>query len=169
MQVILERKRHKNKPDEHFPCTLLLAEHGYVVLWYRAPRPGMIRDILLPAGTCTVAHYWENRGYVLWRMFYPCATAAGTLFHICSDVRLLPHEVSYLDLILDIWVSPAGAVRILDEDELTRCRAFELVSESEHAWINEQQLIILETYQQLIAEARQHDAYLDILKGALQS
>lgn len=167
MKPVKEVKRHKNKPDESFMCNALLSGSEHTVLWYRASRPGAVRDILLPAGTCTVAHYWHQCGYVLWRMFYPCGSLAGTLFHICSQVSLTPDEVCYLDLILDIWISPGRIVRVLDEDELEACRAQGLISDHEKTWIEAQKRTILSTHTQIIEKALQFEGRIDIMRGAL--
>lgn len=167
MKPIKEVKRHKNKPDESFLCSALLSSAEYTVLWYRAPRPGTVEDILLPAGTYTVAHYWQQRGYVLWRMFYPCGSLAGSLFHICSQVTLMPSEVRYLDLILDIWVSPSKIVRVLDEDELAVCREQGLISDPEQRWIETQKCTILFNHTRIIQETLQIEGHIDIIQGAL--
>ena len=65
----LEIKRHKNKPEQQFHCELLHRETGYAVLRYVARKPGLIADIIIPPGSTTIAHYWQKRPYVVWRMF----------------------------------------------------------------------------------------------------
>jgi len=167
MGTIQELKRHKNKPDERFSCTLLAYGADHTVLWYRAPTPGAVRNILLPAGTSTIAHYWNDRAYVLWRMFYPCGAQAGTLLHICCEVCMTPEQISYLDLIVDIWIAPSGAVQVLDEDELEYCVATGIVSGCEQTWIMDQKQMLLATHAHIIAEAEQQEAYIDVLKGVL--
>ncbi len=166
--MIEELKLHKDKPPQRFKCRLLLREPEHSVLWYSAQQAGAIRDILLPAGTCTVAHYWSDRGYVLWRMFYPGGSLAGTLFHICKDVSLGSPRVSYLDLMLDIWVAPEGKVRVLDEDELSAGAAAGLVSADELAWIKQQKKLILNGYTAIIAEAATIETQIDLQKGVLR-
>jgi len=166
--MIEELKLHKNKPAQRFQCRLLLQEPGHSVLWYSAPKAGAIRDIVLPAGTCTIAHYWNDRGYVLWRMFYPGGALAGTLFHICKDVALSSSRVSYLDLMVDIWVAPDSSVRVLDEDELAAGAAAGLVSADELLWITRQKELILKKYQAIIAEAITIETRIDLQKGVLR-
>ena len=128
MPLIQEIKRHKNKLTQRFACERLHLEAGHAVLRYRSDTPGQIADIQIEAGATTIAHYWEGRGYVLWRMFDASGQLIGTLFHICRDVQISQTSVSYLDLILETRdrrhlerilaeLGEAGyAVRILDPD-----------------------------------------------------
>ena len=65
----LEIKRHTNKPEQRFHCELLHRESGYAVLRYVAETSGLIADMVIAPGSTTVAHYWQDRPYVAWRMF----------------------------------------------------------------------------------------------------
>jgi len=143
MQIIEEIKVHKNKETQRFRCSLLHREAGYLVLFYRAEQPGRIKDIVIPKGSTTIAHYWTGRGYVLWRMCGADSSLIGTLFHICRDVFITKTSVQYLDLIVDIWIPDRGEPLVLDEDELEECRQQGLVSDEERQWIEERKNIIL--------------------------
>jgi predicted RNA-binding protein associated with RNAse of E/G family len=143
MQIIEEIKVHKNKETQRFRCRVLRREADYLVLSYHADKPGRIKDIVIPAGSTTIAHYWTGRGYVLWRMYGPDSALIGTLFHICSDVTITETSVQYLDLIVDIWIPAQGEPLVLDEDELEECRQQGMVSDEERQWIEEQKNIIL--------------------------
>jgi predicted RNA-binding protein associated with RNAse of E/G family len=150
MQIIEEIKVHKNKETQRFRCSLLHREAGYLVLFYRAEQPGRIKDIVIPRGSITIAHYWADRGYVLWRMYGPDSSLIGTLFHICRDVTITETSVQYLDLIIDIWIPADGEPRVLDEDELEECRQQGLVSNEEKQWIEEQKNIILDNTAEIL-------------------
>ena len=80
---------------------------------------------------------------------------------------MTPEQVSYLDLIVDIWIAPSGAVQVLDEDELESCVATGVVSARERTWIMDQKQMLLANHARIIAEAEQQEAYIDILKGVL--
>lgn len=151
MQKIEEIKRHKNKPEQRFRCDLALREPGHIVLVYHAASAGRIADITIAPGSTTIAHYWQSGGYVLWRMFAADRTLAGTLFHICADTDIQDASVSYDDLILDIWITPQGAVRVLDQDELEDAIKAELVTGSEQRWIEKQKQLILADFTNIIA------------------
>ena len=131
MNNYLEIKRHKNKPEQQFHCELLHRENGYAVLRYVAEGAGLIADMSIAPGSTTVAHYWQDRPYVAWRMFDSSYCLLGTLFHICTNVCIREDFLSYDDLLLDIWITPDGEMRVLDEDELQACIAAGRISESE--------------------------------------
>lgn len=118
-----EIKRHLNKPDQTFICDLVHYEENHVILKYYSEDPGQISDIKIPPGSTTMAYYWSDRGYVLWQMFDNTGDLIGTLFHICSEVDISETEVHYLDLLLDIWITPDSSIRILDQDEVTEAHA----------------------------------------------
>jgi hypothetical protein len=154
MQIIEEIKVHKNKETQRFRCRVLRREADYLVLSYYADKPGRIKDVVLPAGSTTIAHYWTGRGYVLWRMYGPDSALIGTLFHICSDVTITETSVQYLDLIVDIWIPAQGEPLVLDEDELEECRQQGLVKDEELRWIRKQQVLITGTHATIIRQLR---------------
>ena len=162
MQKIEEIKRHKNKPEQRFLCDLAQREPGHIVLVYHATSAGRIADMDIAPGSTTIAHYWQSRGYVLWRMFGADRTLVGTLFHICNNTDIREQTVSYDDLILDIWITPQGIARVLDEDELADAIKAGLVTKDELRWIEQQKLIILADYATIID--RIQDIETDILK-----
>jgi len=133
MRQIEEIKRHKNKPEQRFLCDLARAEPGHIVIVYHAATAGRIADIDIAPGSTTIAHYWQNGGYVLWRMFAADRSPVGTLFHICASTDIQETIVSYDDLILDIWITPEGAARVLDEDELAEAIKAGLVTDDEQS------------------------------------
>lgn len=151
MNDYLEIKLHKNKPAQQFRCTLLKREPGHAVLRYIADEPGRIADMHIEPGSATIAHYWTNRPYVAWRMFDRTGCLIGTLFHVCGAVRIFEDHLSYEDLLLDIWIAPDGAVRILDEDEVRDCAAHGLLSDSECHRIDSTRQHITELHADIIA------------------
>jgi hypothetical protein len=154
----LEIKRHKNKPEQRFNCELLHREPGYAVLRYVADAPGLIADIHIPPGSTTIAHYWQQRPYVAWRMFDCTSHLIGSLFHICTHVRILDDHLSYDDLLLDIWIAPDGSLRVLDEDELNTCVETGLVGNAELGYIRKAQQHITQHYLEIINELASFDA-----------
>jgi hypothetical protein len=150
-QKFEEIKRHKNKPEQRFLCDLALREPGHIVLVYHASSAGRIADIDIPPGSTTIAHYWQDGGYVLWRMFAADCTLIGSLFHICANTDIQETSVSYDDLIVDIWITPQNIARILDEDELADAIKAGIITNDELSWIKQQKNIILADYTNIIA------------------
>jgi len=120
--AFLEVKRHINKPTEQYACRALHWSPQRVVLEYRTPQPYDLGVVKIPPGARTLAHYWEGRGFVLWRMETPQGGLLGHLFHICTNVAISRASVAYLDLLLDVWRPPEGAAALLDEKELEASR-----------------------------------------------
>lgn len=120
--LFCELKRHLNKPDEEYRCDLVTRGADWVVLAYVSRRPWQVAGTHLPAGSQTLAFYQTGIERVLWRMYAPSGELKGHLFHVCRDVRVGENEVSYLDLLLDIWINADGATHVLDRDEVAACR-----------------------------------------------
>ena len=150
MPLIEEIKEHKNKETQRFLCAVLHREANYLVVSFHSEKEGKIKDIVIPAGSTTIAHYWTDRGYVLWRMNGPEGLPIGTLFHIVKNVTITDQHVQYLDLILDIWIAPDGSFRVLDEDELEECKKAGLISIEEERLIEKQKALILHAHAGII-------------------
>ena len=88
----------------------------------------------------------------MWKMFDKTEKLIGTLFHICKDVKITETNVSYLDLILDIWISPDNSVKILDEDELEEAKQKGLLTEKESLEIEKYKKEVLADYRSFAAQ-----------------
>jgi predicted RNA-binding protein associated with RNAse of E/G family len=147
---ILEMKRHLNKPDESYPCDLLKRGSDYVILKYVSKQPGRVGSVNFKAGSTTFAYYKTGMGYVIWKMLNPGKILKGYLFHICRDQQVQEDRVEYLDLLLDVWIDPAGQVTVLDRDELEVCAQKGVVGERELTWIARQEQKINKNWRQII-------------------
>lgn len=152
METVEEVKVHKNKETQRFRCQVLHREKSYIILQYKSATEGKIDDIIIDKGSSTIAHYWKDRSFVLWRIFDAKEILIGTLFHICSNMDISNNRVTYLDLIVDVWIAADGTIRVLDEDELEECKRARLLTRDEVDWIDKQKRIILKNYKQIISE-----------------
>ena len=150
MPVIEEIKEHKNKKTQRFFCHVLHREVNYLVVSFHSEREGKVKDIVIPSGSTTIAHYWTDRGYVVWRMSGTEGLLIGTLFHIVKNVTITDRQVQYLDLVVDIWIAPDGSFRVLDEDELEECKKAGLISIEEERWIEKQKALIFHAHAGII-------------------
>lgn len=151
-EYIIEIKRHLNKPDQSFRCEVLRRDPDHLTLRYVSDRPGRVGEEVFAPGSVTYAHYWAGRGYVAWRMHGPDGQLRGHVFHICRDVRIGLETVDYLDMLLDLWVSPGGKVTALDEDEVLDCAAQGLLNGQDLAWIEAQRERVLEHLGTILVE-----------------
>ena len=151
MTEILEIKRHLNKPDESYQCTLLQSGEDEVVLRYVSNGPARVGDAALKPGSTTYAYYKTGAGFVPWKMIGPDGHLKGYLFHICRDLRVSRDRVEYLDLLLDIWISPEGSITVLDRDELEACAAQGLLNEKDLAWIAHHENEIKRNWKEIVS------------------
>lgn len=119
--LFCEFKRHLDKPDETYMCDLVARGTDWVVLSYVSNRAWEVAGALLPAGSQTLAFYHTGVAHVLWQINAPSGNLKGHLFHICRDVQVEERRVSYLDLLLDVWIGSDGVVEILDREDVDMC------------------------------------------------
>jgi predicted RNA-binding protein associated with RNAse of E/G family len=145
-----EIRLHKEKPPQEFSCKLLHREKDSVVLYYPVQSPARIKDILIEKGSSTIAHYWENRNYVLWKFISADHRLLGYLFHVCNKTEIGSTFVRYEDLELDIWFDPDGTAIVLDQDEVNDCSRRGLIDSRERALIEQQKGHILKNVTTII-------------------
>lgn len=120
MRTVLERKVRLDGSVEEWTCELLALESGrYAAVRYVVPEERRLGDteLVLPAGTVTIGHYWADRPYTA----YHWLAGELTLGVYCSVAELLrvePEGIVYLDLAVDVLFVPGGGVAVLDEHEL---------------------------------------------------
>ena len=147
-----EIRLHKAKPPQVFACDLLHKENGYLVLRYIVSDVFTVDGTTLAQGTVTIAHYWEDRNYILWIFKKPDAPIIGHLFHIARDVEIGEDYVRYVDLELDIWFSPDGNATVLDEDEVKDYYNKNIFDDRTIALIEGQKATILKNYRTIIKD-----------------
>jgi predicted RNA-binding protein associated with RNAse of E/G family len=121
---VVEIKRTLDGRESRFPCTLLDRAPGWAALRYVLPRPAAVGTLALAAGTVTVGHYWPDRPYTAYHWLDAGGRTLGVYLNAAADVVLAPAEVRWLDLALDVLVTAAGGVEILDDDEARRAPAW---------------------------------------------
>jgi hypothetical protein len=114
---IVEIKRTLAGRELRFPCTLLGRAPGWVALRYVLPVPATVGTLALPAGTVTIAHFWRDRPYAAYHWVDGNGRTLGVYLNAAAAVSLAAEEVRWLDLALDVLVTGAGGVEILDDDE----------------------------------------------------
>ena len=145
-----EIRLHKNKAPQEFLCSLLFRTNDYLVLAFQSPASSRINGRLIEKGSTTIAHYWSNRNYTLWKFIDINHSLIGYLFHICTDVVFEKSSVTYMDLELDIWVAPDGRFTILDQEEVNACCEKGLMNSSEQSLIEREKNKIVLTFKDII-------------------
>jgi len=147
-----EIRLHRGKPPQEFPCHLLHQENDYVVLRYISSHSAKIDDIHIEKGSTTIAQYWKNRNYILWKFKDPDESLKGYLFHICNNIEMGKTYVKYEDLELDIWFDPDGNATVLDQDEVNDCFKRGLINAEEVSLIERQKNEILNGFQHILKD-----------------
>jgi len=147
-----EIRLHSDKPPQEFLCDLLHQGDKQVVLRYISSNVYTVGTITVEKGTVTIAHYWEDRNYILWIFKKPDASLIGYLFHIARDVEIGVDYVRYVDLELDIWFSPDGNPTVFDEDEVKDYYNRGIFDDRILSWVEEQKMEILKNFRTILGD-----------------
>ncbi len=139
--TIIEVKHHLDGREERFDCELLLHRDvvAMVRFGFRQDEPHEDGPFRLPMGhIVTLAAFWEDRPYLIYRLSDARGDLLGHRFDVCANVRI-DHEIHYTDLLLDIWMPPDGSIHVLDEDEVAEAEATGWMNESQATIVREAQ------------------------------
>ncbi len=137
-------------------CDLVARGGNWVVLSYVSRRAWTVAGTHLPSGSQTLAFYQTGVGRVLWRLCAPSGDLKGHLFHICRDVKIKENAVSYLDLLLDIWIDSDGIATVLDREEVAVCHHAGKLSEADLKIIAAEEKRIVTHWPLLVREMDAH-------------
>ncbi|HEV2283297.1 MAG TPA: DUF402 domain-containing protein [bacterium] len=124
--TVLEVKRRLDGSARTYPCEAAEIAADRAVLLYRLPNQGRVADLVLPAGTLTVAYYWTERPYNVYHWIAPSGETLAYYFNLSGPVRIGPDRLEWEDLEVDVLVTPDGRVQILDEDAVPASAAARL-------------------------------------------
>ena len=68
-------------------------------------------------GDLFIEYYYTNRWYNIFDIANAKGVRKGWYCNIAEPALLFDDRIEQVDLLLDVWVSPIGETRILDEDE----------------------------------------------------
>ena len=114
----VERKRKPDGSERRYPCALEYASPSLAVVSYVMRQGGEVfgTPIDIPRGSVSYGYFWRSRPYTVYRMRAGDRVIAHR-FDAVAGVRLREGEVSYRDLALDWWLTPAGELIEEDRDE----------------------------------------------------
>jgi len=115
---IEEIKRHLDGRVERHSLRLVLRRPHLVVALYEFAHGLHTDGFTFPRGSYTYGFFWKRRPYVMYRTLDPQGQLVANRFDVVEDVHLGEREVSYRDLLLDIWIDVSGVVQVADEDEV---------------------------------------------------
>jgi hypothetical protein len=145
----VEVKRRLDGSAEEFDCELLHLTERVVVVSFTLP--AAVGDV--PKGTTTLGWFWTRRPYNLYRFLAPDGEVLRHRFDVVDEVRIGDDRVEYLDLIVDVLVSPTGEITIEDEDELQQAAKRGRVDERRVEAIERALTTITRDWRRIVREA----------------
>jgi len=118
IQRITEIKTTLAGERKEFDCELLNHNPGEVVVIYRMPRDMQLEDVLLPKASVSFGYFWQDRSYNVYHWVDLRRNTLALYFNIADNTRISPRVVEWRDLTVDVFITPDGRCRVLDEDEL---------------------------------------------------
>ncbi|MCL4509178.1 MAG: DUF402 domain-containing protein [Chloroflexi bacterium] len=117
-QIVTERKERLFSGASEFKCRCVAASPLLVILLYLPSAPMQFPLLDLPPGSMSFGFYWPDRPYNVYAWVRPDATLAGLYCNVATATHFSNNVVTWLDLIIDVLITPAGIPRVLDEDEV---------------------------------------------------
>ena len=154
---ITEVKRHLDGREERFECEALVVAEGFAAVSWTNPKPFGP----LPKGSTTLGFFWRRRPYNLYRFLSPDGDVLGHRFDVVEEVEIRPGRIAYLDLLLDVRVSPTGEIDIEDDDEVRRAADKGMIDDRRLASIERAMRTITRDWRRIVREALRrlpHDA-----------
>jgi hypothetical protein len=152
---ITETKRHLDGTSHRFRCELIALRPEVAIVLFRHWRGRSAGGFRFPKGSRTYGFFWRRRAYSLYRMVGPSGRLIAHRFDVLEDVRLSEREVSYLDLLLDVWVAPDGTVTVEDDDEVEEYAARGLLSRAQQRRIARTRELIARDHRRIEREAEE--------------
>lgn len=137
--TITEVKHHLDGREERYECELLLKtdDAALVRFVFYQDEPREDGPFQLPSGEiATVAAFWEDRPYLIYRLIDEDGVLIGHRFDVCEDVRV-GEEIHWTDLLLDVWMPPGGPVYVLDEAEVAEAEQSGRMTERQAAVVRQ--------------------------------
>ena len=114
---ITEVKRTVDGRELRFPCTLLARTDDWVAIRYVLSEAATVGALVVPPGSVTIGHYWPRRPYTAYHWLDPSGQTLGVYLNAATGVRIDTDTVFWQDLALDVLVTAAGGVEVLDDEE----------------------------------------------------
>ena len=72
----------------------------------------------MPAGTISFGYFWQERNYNIYHFLSTAGQTLGFYFNISDSTQIDETRIYWRDLVVDIFITPDGICRVLDEDEV---------------------------------------------------
>jgi hypothetical protein len=143
---ITEVKRKLDGTVQRFDCELIARTPSLLVALYRfEDRRGPIDSY---------GFFWARRPYLCYYLVpRDPQRAPRARFDVIRDMRFGADDVSYTDLILDLWVDD-GVLRWEDEDELEAATLSRVVTTLDRAYIDSARGVLTRHHRRIVGEVQ---------------
>lgn len=151
-RTVVETKHTLDGRAQRFSCLGLLMTPALAVIRFDHPAERRAGGFHIPSGSRTLGYFWRGRAYNCYRMTGPVGVVIAYRFDVVERVRISETAVSYRDLLLDVWLSPAGELTVEDEDEVADAAARGLLSPDQLERIARTRRLLEQQYRRIVAE-----------------
>lgn len=117
-----EVKQTLSGERREYGCQLLEQREGRLVLGHHLPEGGAVEALQIPAGSRTLAYYWQQHPYNVYHFLAPGGGTLGFYFNLSGPVYVGEDHVVWQDMVVDVLIVPDPTlgyrVEVLDEDEV---------------------------------------------------
>lgn len=158
---ILETKLSLDGRAQTFVCAGLLVSPRLAVVRFDHTAERRAGGFFVPAGSHTLGYFWRARPYNCYRIAGPDNAVIAYRFDVVDRVRIGAGRVAYRDLLLDLWVSPAGVAHAEDEEEVDDARRRGLLTDALLWRIERTHALLLREHRRIVEEVEEVAATLE--------
>ena len=122
MKIKVQKKNPAGQVTYEYDGTFMSRDEHSITIEALFDRPDMpFVDTVLRTGDRFIEHYYDDRWYNIFEVHdRDDERIKGWYCNVCQPASFEDGIISYVDLALDLWVSPDGRQTVLDEDEFKR-------------------------------------------------
>lgn len=117
-RTIEERKRKLDGRVLRYACEALEISPERAVVLYRMTAALDLAGVAIPADAVSYGLYWAERPFNVYRWGDPRGAVLAYYCNVAAETRISPEAVEWLDLEVDVLITPDGRVRVLDEEDV---------------------------------------------------
>ena len=141
-------KKYLDGGQESVYCDIMHRDNSSLALRYLHTE-----DPYAAAVEVVEMYFWENRDYVLYKLFTIHGTPRGYRFEVCRDLKLADDRAERMDLGLSLTVDPIGDLHIEGEEIVVEYEGRGLLEASDKEIIQRARESIAENYRVVLREA----------------
>ena len=116
--MLIRKYDHLNTLKVHYEGRLVRRDEHSITANAEWTSPmARLGYVTLDAGDIFVETFYDNRWYNIFKITAPNGTVKGWYANVTRPTRILPNDIEWDDLALDVWMWPNGETQVMDEHE----------------------------------------------------